>query len=226
MTTLWTEQTKCVVCGKDSEQTIISSTITFGLPYLDLRPAPLQRYAIEHYIQKCPHCGYCAPRIFEGILEEFYVIKSDSYQKQLRNTDFPELVNSFLCYSLIEQSMARFASAGWNCLYAAWICDDANNNILATDCRKKAVILFQKAREAKQVFGEEPGVEEAIMADPMRRSGQFKAALHICDEGLNITSDKTVSDILHFQKTLIAQSDTKCHNVSEISPDNRNSNRA
>ena len=62
----------CSVCHKESNQTIIGSTSTFGGCDLDTRPAPLARYLISSRIQTCPHCGYTNYDISNAV-EEYFV---------------------------------------------------------------------------------------------------------------------------------------------------------
>jgi len=75
--------------------------------------------------------------------------------------------------------------------------------------------LFQKARENGQEFAEEPGAEEAIMVDLLRRSGQFELASEMCDEGFKRNPKGVILDVLQFEKVLIGRSDVACHTVAE-----------
>jgi len=59
MTLPFSRDEVCAVCGAVSEQTGVLSTITFGPPDLDGRPAPLKRATIEWAIHRCPNGGYC-----------------------------------------------------------------------------------------------------------------------------------------------------------------------
>jgi len=215
MTTIHNIKKKCAICGKISEHSEIMSTNAFGSPDLDTRPPEMVRSTISMWVQRCSSCGYCASDISKWIEKSSEIIRSDSYKQQLNNPDFPELANAFLCFSLILESAGEYASAGWACIHAAWSCDDVGSNACAQSCRKKAVTLLQKARENGQIFAEQAGAEEAIMADLLRRSGQFKLALRICDDGLKKNPEKIISDILRFQKILISKSDIACHTIAE-----------
>ena len=57
MTTQSAEECTCAVCGRVSMQGVIMSTNAFGSPDLDLRPPPMERFTIDHWVQECPHCG-------------------------------------------------------------------------------------------------------------------------------------------------------------------------
>lgn len=202
---------KCAICARRGKQWTLLSTTLGGAPGLDCRPAELH----EPHIERCPHCGYCAPRIEDGDPTLQHLIMSDSYRSRLEAPDFPEAANSHLCWSLINESQESFASAGFACLEAAWVCDDAHLAEGARNCRLKAIALFQKARESAQAFAEQKGAEEALLADLLRRSGDFDLALDFCKAGLKRGPDRIVSAVLRFEKTLIARCDTAHHTVDE-----------
>lgn len=203
------------MCGNESTQTIILSTSAFGSSQLDTRPPAPEGYSIEYWIQRCPSCGYCAGDIAEGKKELMEVVQRDSYRKQLQSPDFPELANSFLCHSLLEEEAGEYPQAGLACIHAAWACDDAENDTAAQECRKKAVVFLKKAKEKGQQYHSEVGGQEALMVDLLRRSGRFDIALGICEQGLKLNTDKVISDVLQFQIVLIKQADIGAHYVSQ-----------
>lgn len=220
MTTTLEIPKKCALCGEISKHIELTSTNTFGPSDLDTRPPEMKRSTIQWWIERCPSCGYCAPYISEQLTEAPEVIKSKSYQEQLKNPNFPELVNSFLCWSLIKEKCNDFVDAGWSAVHAAWGCDDERRDESAQECRKKAITLFQKAKEREQSFMRNKTDEKVLLVDLFRRSGQFEEALKICDDELKEESKESVSKLLQlifqFQKTLISNSDTGCHNMGEV----------
>jgi uncharacterized protein (DUF2225 family) len=221
VTTAVEKTKKCAVCGKTSKHMVITSTSAFGSPDLDTRPPEPKRSSIVWWIQSCPSCGYCAPDISEHIEKACEVVRSDPYRQQLNSPEFPKLANAFLCYSLIQESLGKYASGGWASIYAAWACDDAGLDAGAQKCRKRALILLRRARENDQEFAEQAGAEEAIMVDLLRRSGQFELALKACDDGLKKDLEKVISDVLRFQKILIGRSDVACHSIAEATREDR-----
>ena len=156
----------------------------------------------------CPHIEDGDPALQD-------LITSDSYRARLEAPDFPEAANSHLCWSLINESQGELAAAGFACIGAAWVCDDASLDAVARVCRLKAVALFQKARESGQAFTEQTGAEEALLADLLRRSGNADLALDFCEAGLKRGPDRIVSAVLRFEKTLIARCDTAHHTLEE-----------
>ena len=216
MTTLNEEKKECAICGSSSTHIEIVSTKALGSSDLDARPPEPERSTIDYWIQRCPGCGYCAPDISKGDKEMSNIILSDPYKEQLEKPEFPELANSFLCWSLIQEEESQFKIAGWTAVKAAWACDDANNNNAAQACRKRAVSLLQKAREKGQWFADRAGTEESVIIDLVRRSGQLELALNMCDERLKKEPGQFVHDILIYQKKLIEKSDVDRHATSEI----------
>lgn len=218
MTTCRVEERTFFVCGEVSEHRVLQSTSAFGSSDLDTRPPYPQRYSIDMWVQRCSSCGHCAPDISEGNSDASTVVQSDSYQKQLENLDFPQLANYFLCWSLIQESLDNSRGAAWGCIHAAWACDDADNDIAAQSCRKRAVTLLRKAQEKGQSFAKQEGGEEALTVDLLRRSGQFELASRMCEEGLKKNPENMIPQTLQLQKILIGRQDIDRHVVQHANP--------
>lgn len=215
MTKITPVKKKCSVCNNVKEFLELASTNTMGLPDLDTRPAPMARNTIAEWIERCPSCGYCASDI-KLPLENKNIIKSDTYRRQLKNKDFPELTDSFLCWSIIQENIGNFAKAGWASIHGAWAADDNDNNKAAKYCRKKAVSLLKKATEEGQNFSDQKEEESLIMIDLLRRCGDFDEALKTCQEAIKDENDKMISDLLDFELELIKNKDQGCHKASEV----------
>lgn len=234
MTTLKNVEKKCAICGSVNSHMEIFSTNAFGSPDLDTRPPEMQRSTINLWIQTCSNCGYSAPDISQKIPKSEEIVYSDDYRKQLNSQKFPKLVNSFLCYSLILENLGEYAKAGRACLHAAWACDDAKYIDAAKICRKNSFTLFMKAKMNGQKFAEQLGAEETMMADILRRAGEFEKALEIAEEGLkkldgNSSSfhkpahpsdllrnpEEIIKIILKFQIELINKKDVGCYTVED-----------
>ncbi|HON06538.1 MAG TPA: hypothetical protein PLW02_00390 [Verrucomicrobiota bacterium] len=211
----------------------------------------MARSTIKMWVQSCPYCGYCAPDISESIDKASEIIHSSDYKAQLKNQKFPELANKFLCYGMIEENAGNYAKAGKAYVHAAWVCDDnsaisdtryrirygcdenshlEDKNVIpeksspdpnARECRMKAVAMFKKAKEYTQSFAAEPLGEFILMIDLLRRSGEFEQAMKLCDEVFREKTEKIISDIVRFEKTLINKSDIACHTVAEATKDDK-----
>lgn len=217
MTTFANVQRTCAVCGHTAEHTVLMSTSAFGAPDLDTRPPPLARLTLPMQIQACPACGYCAPDVSEALPEAAAEVARPEYQAQLRQPDFPYLANLFLCWSRIAEAAGRYAEAGWAVVRAAWACDDEGPSRAgaAVKCRDRAIVLFEQARQQREPFAHEPGAEEAILADLLRRSGRFDEAQTMAEAGLARQPPSTMARILHYQRRLCQRRDTAAHTVEE-----------
>ncbi len=215
MTTTHSKNKKCAVCGKESEHTEWGSTNTLRYPDLDFRPSEMKRPTINIWIQTCPSCGYCSPDIGELISNATEVVHSDLYQCQLHDQEFPKLSNAFLCSSIIQENAKDYVSATWDCIHAAWSCDDQGLKNGARQCRMKAVRLLSIVREHDQCLGKKAGTDMAILTDLLRRAGQFESALKACNDGLLENPEKIITDILQYQQMLINILDTDCHTIGE-----------
>jgi hypothetical protein len=216
MTTIEEATKECAVCGNVSNHIEIISTKALGSSDLDARPPEPERSTIAYWVQRCPSCGYCAPDISKGDKEMSNIIESDMYKQRLRDARFPELANSLLCWSMIQEEVAQYKIAGWTSVKAAWACDDANNNDAARECRERAIMLLDTARKKGQWFAGNAGTEEAVIVDLLRRSGQLDAALRMCNERLEKDPEEFIRDVLVYQKKLIEKSDVSRHVTAEI----------
>lgn len=220
MTTLQEETKECAVCSNKSVHMEIISTKALGASDLDARPPEPERSTIQNWIQRCPTCGYCAPDIAKGDKEMANIIQSSLYKKQLRNSDYPDLANAFLCWTLIQEEESQYKIAGWTAVKAAWACDDAEYVDAARESRKRAISLLEMARQKGQWFADNAGTEEAVIVDLLRRSGQFELAMQLCDERLAMKPDTFIRRIMKYQKQLIEKGDIDRHSTSEIGSDN------
>ncbi|MBI2958488.1 MAG: hypothetical protein HYY32_06550 [Chloroflexi bacterium] len=223
----------CAVCGKPSPQPAVRNAERHGSPDLDTRPPADVRFSIDTQVQKCPSCGYCFYDLAKGAPGAAETVNSETYRKQLGSASFPKLADSFLCWSLIEEQAGNFAGAGWACVYAAWVCDDAADfkrlygNVSGTKmgerdeaaaaklCRQKAVLLLKRARDEGQGFGAQAGAEEALMADLLRRIARFDSAAKMVKCGLEAKPIRVVETVLEYEQVLAGKGDIDVHTVAE-----------
>ncbi len=215
MTTIFKKEITCGVCGEKSEHVLIGSTNAFGSVDLDTRPPADMRYTIYTWVQRCPHCGYCAANIEEVSESAEAIFKSREYRLQLMNDQYPKLANSFLCKVMLEKVKGDLPGAIWSTIHAAWACDDSGNNESAKLCRIKAVELIKNAVSSGQTISDEPEADIAITVDLLRRSGQFDETLWMIERKQGEIKHKLIKNILKFQKELISRYDTSRHTVDE-----------
>ena len=214
MTTLAKRTVACGSCGRLSDQTVLNSTNAFGSPDLDLRPPEMQRSTMPFWLQRCPHCGYCAPEL-EKAPADPRVLVSEPYRSALQRGDVPELAQRFLAYAL-TLSPSDPAAAGQVLLRAAWVCDDARRHEQADECRRRAAEMF---KQRKPFSGEEGVTIGAVLVDVLRRAGQFADAKSECSALLGAPEvSGLLRDVLEYQQRLIEREDRRAHSVSESRP--------
>jgi len=215
MTTMFKGTVNCRICSKKSEHDIIVSTNTFGSLDLDTRPPAHMRYTINTWVQRCPHCGYCASNIEKVSKAVDSRINSQKYQYQLGSSKYPELASSFLCKAMLENVNGDLAQSTWTTIHAAWACDDSRDDQSAKQCRIQAVNLIREAELSGQTISDEPGADLAITVDLLRRAGHFNEALKMIEHKQGEIEDEMIRNILEFQKDLISRYDTSCHAINE-----------
>lgn len=224
---------KCAVCGQISSQPYVRSPQRHGSPDLDTRPPADVRFTIDTWVQRCPSCGYCFVDITKSAPEAEATIQSEEYNRQKQSAEFPQLAGNFLCWSLVEERAGNFSGAGWACIHAAWVCDDAADfkklygNVsgskmterdevaAATLCRLKAIKLLKRARDELQGFGAQPGAEESLMADLLRRAARFESCQKMVQLGQDIKPVGIIATVLAYEKELAGKGDTDVHTISE-----------
>jgi hypothetical protein len=205
---------KCSACGETEtflEVNKPEGTIVYDL---DSRPNEPYRSTIENWIEACPKCNFCAPRIDQEIVGSKGTVESEDYEMQFHSVKYPQLANKFLCYSIIQVHEGNFSEAGWACVHAAWVCDDNEHNGSA-ELRIRAAELFEKALLKGQEVISERGGPGVLLIDLFRRAGEFGKAREYCDIGLSKEEDETVASIIKFESELIEKKDKGVYTVDD-----------
>jgi hypothetical protein len=208
MTTFASQSVACGNCGHVFNHPTLGSTYTFGSPDLDTRPPELQRSTMHAWIQRCPSCGYCSRDVAEFDYRLRSVIEGSAYRSQLTDAVYPELISTFICAGMLAEAAGRQVDAGWAYLHAAWTLDDANKDKLARIWRGKAADKILAALSDEQLFAEQSGASEAIMADCLRRARRENEALQVIDRALSQSYEDIIHKILAFERVLIRRGDT------------------
>ncbi|HWQ08513.1 MAG TPA: hypothetical protein VN436_05385 [Holophaga sp.] len=218
MTTLHHARVRCAVCSAETEYPRIGSTNSFGSLDLDTRPPEMQRSTMFAWVQRCPSCGYCAPDVSSAKPQAAALVRSPDYARQLVDTAYPALANSFLCKALLDRHAGDFAGAAWSLIHAAWACDDAGRDAQAKACRGDAADMIQRALDHDQKIADQDGAETAIQVDLLRRAGRLEEARQMVQVRRRTIQEGIILKILAFQETLISRRDQACHRISEGLP--------
>lgn len=198
---------KCAHCGKESEQTTVYSSSSFGSMDLDTRP-PMSDITLQYEVQECPHCHFCNNTIADAtnIPESF----SPEYDALSKDNIISKTAKKFLLAAMLRAQIGDKLKAGEYYLKAAWVFDDENAQEAAKDARKNAAIYFREHVDAT-----DDGDVAIMLVDVLRRAGDFKAAADLIGL-IGDTEDELLNNILSFEKSLISRNDTACHNMGEI----------
>lgn len=207
----------CAVCGWGSLQGVIMSTSGFGSPDLDLRPPPLARFTIDHWVQECPHCGYCAPEIGEKIPGAAKMVRSAEYIATLKRRGKRDrrLLGQFLCASMLYENAGDLAAAARMSLCAAWAADDATEAKRAAQrARRRVLDLVGRLHARGGQLHEDPAWESIQMLDVARRAREFDRAKSLVAELAEVGTEPFPA-LVAFQRERIAERDTGAHTIQE-----------
>ncbi len=183
MTTIFSSDVRCAVCGHETQISQIGSTNACGSTDLDTRPPEMQRSTIWSWVFCCPGCGYCAGDLLERTKGLNGIVRSPNYQARLKNELCDAKANEFLCQALIAKHEGHPQAAVWATLHAAWISDDSDRQAFAI--RKEAVALLIKAERAGDPALGDVASSQALRVDLLRRSEDFR----------NCTNDPVLPEI-------------------------------
>ena len=215
MATIATEEKRCAVCGKPSVQGFVADAERQGSADLDLRPPPDQRETIAHWVQECPHCGYCGLVLDEPMAGAEEVMASDGYRAIREEPGSDELVIRLLCASTLLEHAERWVEASETALWAAWAADDAGADEAAIRARRRVLGLLDEVRRRGEHYIEDPGAETLVMADIARRAGEFDRATELL-HGLGAIDDPRFGAIVAFQRGRVAARDRGRYTIEDV----------
>ena len=187
-----------------------------GTPeYLDGRPDDSHSSVLYMFLQQCLNCGYCTLDVSKGSDKYIEISKTDEYQKQAFNSNYPVTANKYLCWSIIQKSFGKYNEAGLASLYASWICDDDKSIQKAIECRNLTISYLIKAQQNGQAFADNPAEEILILIDIYRRNGVFDIAQKFCEQALDMELSEPQKLKAMFQEDLIEEKDTGRYRISD-----------
>lgn len=207
----------CSVCGEEFTFRVCTSTICFGKPDLDYRPAILARYTVSSIIQECPSCGYAAVRISDKEDFDSSILSSDEY-KSCGNMGFTSVAaQRNFRHHLIQKSVGNTFEAFRSMLRAAWLCDDEGDDRNSVACRKMAIELLDSCLAQGLIPVEELERSLLIKCDMMRRAGLFdKLISEYSSPSMPVPLPENV---ISFQIEAAKCSDAKCYTFEDVEND-------
>lgn len=220
MTTTMNVPVVCGVCQATSEHETLASTNTMGYCDLDTRPAPMKRWTMACWIQRCPQCGHCAPDLSQPTPGAAEVVRSEAYGRKLASSGLPASAVPFVCAAHLAEAAGRSGQAGWSMIHAAWRCDDEGEAARdgARRCREWAIDLLSRPGASDEEEEEEPdpenaGTKELVLTDLARRAGRLDQARSFVSAARACGPGDVVAKILAYEERLIAAGDTACHTI-------------
>lgn len=207
MTTLAKEAVTCGACGRVSSHTIIHSSNTLGTPDLDLRPAPMLRDTIAHWVQECPSCGACAASLEK--LTQSQRSQIASAREAESQPDMPALAFRFAVWSRLADAMKRPYEQANALLNAAWACDDAGEDTWASRFRSRAASMLLELK------GEGTFERQLQVVDLYRRTRQFAEATKVGKQLLREQLPDTLAGIARYQLRKCEERDDRRYTVTD-----------
>jgi hypothetical protein len=217
MTTFVEKSVTCSVCGERAQVTIMGSTNQFGYPDLDLRPPEMARSTIWMWLQECPGCGYCAEDIKEVDPEARAIANGNAFIK-LRESiaDLHDVARRFRTAAFIAAERGFPAAAFQHTLHEAWVHDDCQDDVRASAARLNAVDHINQAHRDQIRLYDDEGADAAMIAELLRRAGEFQRGEGICRATLDDECADHVRQILRYELELCSARDAGCHTMEEV----------
>lgn len=202
---------KCAICRKESTQTVMASSNTFGgTPDLDLRPAEMMRSTMSWWIQECPHCGYISRSLDDKTSVTREWLRQEAFATTGGRKFLSNLAAQFYKYYLINVADNNEKAAFYAALHAAWACDDECETENAIHCRQCALAELEKILANPNT----PEDMHVVKTDLLRRTGQFDAL--ISDYAGKQFSKNLLNQIVAFQIEKARQNDTQCYRIQDV----------
>jgi hypothetical protein len=100
-------------------------------------------------------------------------------------------------------------------LESAWRADDAGDPGRARAARLEAAWQLRLALRAGEAVTGERGGDQALLAELLRRAGDFAGALAAAERGLAFASWHPLRALLHYQRRLALAADAGDHDLGE-----------
>lgn len=194
----------CALCGTPARQPFRAPPAEMA-PDLDLRPGEPARSTMRFWIQTCTECGASAPDLASLPDGARAVVEGPDYGA-LRGTG---VADGFLRWAAIAERCGQMADAAEATLQAAWVLDDAGQDIGQDAGQDGATLRLT----AVALWGPPDGPQAALrQADVLRRAGALDRAAAMLDQVG--PGDESTSAILAFQRGLVAVQDRGCHSIA------------
>lgn len=206
MTRFVSEQCDCAACGHRQQVEVLLSTSSFGSDTLEAQRGGHAGWALTRTVQECENCGYCSPDISE--------LPGDIDRASAPRTELPipkSWADRWLAWSEVAETAGELSEAGWAALHGAWAADPADSGEGARSLRIRAARLFQECRRRGHAYGRDRTFEISLVANILRRAGEFERAVEILAE-----LDSTETPESAFILNRIEVEDDRCYTLEDV----------
>ena len=215
MTTFRSARTICGNCKQESEQTILTSTNSFGAPDLDGRPPPMKRNTMSMWLQECPHCRLVCQRIDDPPQGVAVFVAEPRYLAVVNDGSVSDVTRKFRSWAYLASALKMASEEAFAHLHLAWLADDENDPALAKAERSIAVAKLGVLRDEGKLYPTQPGAAEVLLADLWRRNGEFDNAIHEASRCASIAKQNRLLRICALQTALAKRGDANVHATDE-----------
>jgi hypothetical protein len=211
MTSFVFEEFVCGVCGTKAEFTVLASSISFGdSADLDLRPNGLLEPAPLR-LHQCRRCRYTAPNIEVADDGAREVVDSERYKQLTMNPEWG-FARDYLLFALIAGKTGDQIGVALASQHASWTLED-RRPLVANRLRRKAVFHFKRIPGG--ILYDSIGLLEVVMADLLRRSGEFAKVPPVCQQGLSKSPGLQIRNALVAESQFSLDQDSNRHTWQE-----------
>jgi hypothetical protein len=175
---------------------------------------------MAYRVQTCPACGHSSFDISTGQDSTLRIVRSAAYRKVRADDRLPAEARRYLCAAMLieaeqEDDGERAATHGFWELWAAWSCEDFDDPDGAVACRRRAVKSLSRCLASGGTFIRLAGMDYVVIADCLRRCGDFAASLDWIERGLAAEIDPRARVQLDYERSLAEAADTAAHREDE-----------
>lgn len=201
----------CCICNTTNEFLYIEKADNNGGLDLDTRPTGTLRHDMSIKLQECPSCHYVntdVSLLIKGMDSSF--VSEEEYSVIYLSTTGEE--RKYLLHAFLMKKIGNYMSESYYYLAAAWACDDAKRLERAIEHRKHAIEVLRPH------FKDFTSIDSfLIVCDMYRRSKMFNECINLSTSLLKTNNGNAfVSKMLRYEVELATQSDSFCHNISEL----------
>jgi hypothetical protein len=205
---------RCVLCGRQNEVIVYTSSLSFGPADLDCREGAPARGTSMCAVFDCEGCGYCADDLESASDAAAAVVADPAYRSLVGDREAPG--SRYRRLAMIAEAQGDETAAGIAWRAAAWEADDCREPGLARQWRIAAAERLARVQPFSWARNER-GAAAIAIADLWRRASEWDKAKLAVARGLSLNpTDDGVRRALKYQARLAVQRDAERHTFGDV----------